>query len=207
MADELNIPDGARSDEALILAFYDGEKGVLDILFDRYIKYLRFFLLKESWRKDDSSIDDIIQEIFLVVLQTLHDKKFKPEGEGEATAESRPNRGSFRAWFYLVARNVCRTYNRNQSHQPLNISQSFIETAPDDPVVPEIIKKEEEQEQKKKLKKILSRLSPDEQDLMEQLSKGKTYKQIHEMSEFHKFSIDYLMLKVYNIRKKILGGK
>jgi len=196
MLDKPDVPNGIRSDEALIQAFYDGEKGVLDILFDRYIKYLRFFLLKESWRKDDSSIDDIIQEVFLIVLQTLSIQKFKPEGEG-----------SFRAWFYLVARNACRTYNRNQSHQPLNISQQFIETAPDDPIVPEIIRKEEEKEQQKKLKKILSKLSPEEKELMSRLSEGKTYKQIHETSEFNKFSIDYLMLKVYNIRKKILGGK
>lgn len=192
MVGEPNSLNDARSDEALILALYNGENAILDIIYYRYIKYLRFFLLKASWLKDDSSIDDIIQETLLVLLQNLHIKKFKPEGEG-----------SFRAWLCSIARNVAMNYNRSKGRQPLNISQQLLETAPDDPVVPEIERKEEERERKKKLNKILSKLSPDEKDLLFQLSQGKTYKQIHEMSEFNKSSIDYLMRKVYLIRKKL----
>ena len=185
-----------RSDEALVLAFYAGEKTVFDVIFYRYIKYLRFFLLKESWLKDDSSLDDIIQDIFLVVLKALNEKdKFNPRGAG-----------SFRAWFYSVARNVCRTYNREESNQPLHVAQQLLETAPDKPTEPEIIREEEGNENKEKIKEILSKLEPEERDLIFLLGEGKKYKEIHEMDEFNKHSVDYLMLKVYNIRKKILGG-
>ena len=185
-----------RSDEALILAFYAGETSAVDVIYNRYIKPLRFFLLKESWRKDDSSIDDIIQEAFLILLNTLKDKAFKPEGEG-----------SFRAWFYTVAQNACRTYNRDQSHQPLNISKTLIETAAAKPVESEFIKKEDKKDRKKILREILSRLTPEERELMKLLGEGATYKQIKENSMFSQHPIDYLMLKVYNIRKKLTKGQ
>jgi RNA polymerase sigma factor (sigma-70 family) len=191
--------DDPRSDEDLILAFYAGETAVLDIIFNRYLKPLRFYILKDSWRKDDGSLDDIIQETFLIFLKSLK--------QGEKDGFQPTGAGSFRAWFYTVARNACRTYNRKQSQQPLNVSKSIIETAPAKPVEPALIKKEEAKDRKKQLRDILSSLSTVEQELMKLVSEGVPYDKIKGMSMFSKYSIDYLMLKVYNIRKKLLRLK
>jgi RNA polymerase sigma factor (sigma-70 family) len=185
-------PPDDIGDEELVLAFYAGCKEALDTLFYRYLKYLRFFLLKESWRKDDSSIDDIVQETFLRVFMFLKDRKFAPRGEG-----------SFKAWFYAIARNVCMNYNRREGHQPVNIPKLFLETAPAKPVEPEIIKKEKQKEDRKKLNSIFVELTPEERQLIFLLGEGKKYKEIQALPEFNKHSIDYLMLKAYNIRKKL----
>jgi len=187
------MPDDLRSDEDLILADRAGETNALDILFRRYDKQTHFYLLNESLiKKDDAFLEDIKQEIFLKVLTKLRAGAFKPAGDG-----------SFRAWFYTIAQNICQNYNYWRIRGPKNIYGLALDLIPAKSVLSPQEEEEKAAEIKAKLSQVLAELSPEETALMQMLGDGMTYKQIQGHPEFAKHSIDYLGLKVYNIRKKI----
>ena len=56
------------------------------------------------------------------------------------------------------------------------------------------------------LNNVLPKLSGPENKLMELVGKKVPYKKIRKLREFKKYSVDYLMLKVYNIRKRLKRG-
>lgn len=190
------MSEDPRSDEALIIAHKKGDNNALEILYQRYYNQVHFYLLKESLIKDESFLEDVKHEIFLKALTRIRDGGFTPEGAG-----------SFRAWFYTMAQNICRTMNRRKGREPLNLSQLTLDSIPDKTYLKDEEEPESQSETRQKLIRILRKLSKKEQRLMILLGKGKTYRQIRERDEFKKHSLDYLMLKAYNIRKKILKYK
>jgi len=186
-----------RSDEILVTDYQSGDNSALDILFRRYDNRTYCYLLKKSLiNRDEAFIEDIKQKIFLLVLTKIRNGDFKPSGDG-----------SFRAWFYTIAQNICRSCNYWRIKEPKNIYGIVLDLIPSKPLPSPEEEKEKEDEIKGRLAKVLSKLSPDEQKLMIMLSDGMTYKQIHEEPEFAKYSLDYLMRKVYIIRRKIFKIK
>jgi RNA polymerase sigma factor (sigma-70 family) len=181
-----------RSDETLVEAFYNGIMAALNILFIRYYKPVFYYILKQGLVTDDSFLDDVRQEIFLKVFTKLKSREFKSSGAG-----------SFRAWFYTIALNICRNCNYYQMRQPVDIYGTALDFIRAKPVPSPLEEEERQTEIKAKVDKILSKLTDEEKKLMFLITDGKTYKQIKELPEFNKFSIDYLMRKVYLIRKKI----
>ena len=196
-----------RTDETLVTDSQRGEdnacsersESALNILFKRYWTKILAFLFKNSFFKDESYLDDVRQEIFLTAFKEIKSGKFIPHGPG-----------TFKRWLYEIARHQCKKSGTDRQHHPKAISQLY----PDEPTgiaedtLPVISPEPTDYELiDSRLEAALSCISPEEQDLMKLISAGKTYRQIKKLPEFNKFSIDYLMLKVYTIRKKILGGK
>lgn len=191
------MSEDRRSDEALVVASQSGEATALEILCQRYYEPVYYYLLKESLIKEASFLEDIRQEIFLTIFKLIKSEKFTPRGEG-----------SFKTYLYTTARNICRTKNRERAKEPKDIYGKLLELIPAKPVISPDQTAKKQARIKARLARILDKLSPQEIKLMMLINyEGKTYKQIHELPEFAKYSLDYLMLKVYNIRKKIHKAK
>ena len=187
-----NIEDQC-SDEDLIKAHKAGDPTALNILFQRYLKPLKFRLLwKSRYFKDDESLDDFIQDIFVRIIIRLSENGFEDRGPG-----------SFRAWAFGVANNVCWSEERHLIRQPISISDTHADAAdnlisrllPDEPVDHNRIIN--------RAKELLNALPPEEQHLLELVSNGVKAKDILKDSMFSKYSLDYLKHKICNIRKKL----
>jgi RNA polymerase sigma factor (sigma-70 family) len=189
------MTEDIRTDEALVIAYLEGELTALDILFKRYLTHLKYYLLKNSWFRDDDYLDDILQDITVVIIEELNSHQFYPKGAG-----------SFRSWVYNIAENIYRTKGRDRAKQPKPVSEF---AGPDSTVTPEDIldllpvSAPDYQAVSPKLSEIISHLKPLERKLMQLIySEGKKYKDILQEPEFADYSLDYLMRKVYLIRKK-----
>lgn len=192
MADEPKISNGERTDEALILAYRAGEKGTLDILFNRYFKALYYYLLDHSLIKEQSFLEDIRQDVFLVIFGIIKQGGFKPFGEG-----------AFRGWLFTVALNICRTKNRQRAKQPIDIYGPMLDFIPSRPLSPSKEKTQEEARLVEKVRWLITKLTPEEQQLMAYLMQGKRYREILADPLFSKFTLDYLKHKICNTRKKL----
>jgi RNA polymerase sigma-70 factor (ECF subfamily) len=89
----------AVSDEQLIEWVAKGDSSCLATLFERYHKGIYRFCLQMTRQRAHS--EDLVQDVFMKVLQK---------------AGSFRGDGSFKAWLYLVARNVTLDYLRRQRH-------------------------------------------------------------------------------------------
>jgi RNA polymerase sigma factor (sigma-70 family) len=188
-----------RMDETLVTDSQHGDGNALDILFKRYWMQILAFLFKNSFFKDESYLDDVRQEIFLTAFKEIKSNKFNPRGPG-----------TFKRWLFEIARHQCQKSGTEQQHHPKTISQLYPDETTgiaDDTLMVVSPEPTDYELIDKRLESALSRISPEEQNLMKLVSAGMSYQEIHEKEEFEKHSIDYLMLKVYNIRKKILGGE
>lgn len=91
------------SDTALIRAFQDGNPKALDRLIDRYKDKLYctiFFLVKDHW-----IADDIYQDTFIRIIDTLRFNRYNEQGK-------------FLPWAARIAHNLCIDYFRKQKRQP-----------------------------------------------------------------------------------------
>ncbi len=179
-------------DEDLIALFKAGDANALNELYKRHYDRIHYFLLKESHVKNDFFLDDVRQEIFETALKEIKEGGFASAGDG-----------SFRAWFYSLAKNVCWNRNYGEAKEPKHIYGFMMDLVTSQPPPSPEAEDERREEVKEELNKVLAELEPEEITLMQMVSDGKTYAKIHETPEFNKYSIDYLMLKVYNIRKKL----
>ncbi|MFH1226734.1 MAG: hypothetical protein V1701_02370 [Planctomycetota bacterium] len=184
-----------RSDEALLEEFRAGNNKALDMLLERYQKILHCFILSFSRIKDLFSIDEILQETLLTILKELKTNDFMLKGTG-----------TFRSWAYLVAKHHCLKATEKLASRPKLLSQVY----PDEPTgmpddlmtnMPTDIVDYEYLDCK--LSKAMSELSLEEQKLMRLVSQDKTYKEIQQDPWFSKYSVDYLMRKVYIITKRM----
>jgi len=198
-----SMPDDTRSDslrslpadEDLIAAYRAGDKNALEILFTRYLRFIKAYLFRISWIQDEGFIEDVRQ----IVLMTAFNGIIK----GIFT-DTRP--ASFRKWLYTICRVVCLKQNEKQARLPQNISQLYPETPtaiPDDLSLKVSEQGVDYEQLHLKQEEALAQLSPSEQKLMQLISVGKKYKEILKEPEFATYSLDYLMRKVYLIRKKM----
>jgi RNA polymerase sigma factor (sigma-70 family) len=185
-----------RSDEALVLASQNGDPAALDILCRRYYEHIYNFLINETLIHEASFLEDIRQEIFLKIFKLIRDKEFTPR-----------DTGSFKAYLFTTARNICWNCNYWRNKEPKDIYGKLLELVPARPTPDPDEAAAKDARIKARLARVLAKLSPQEIKLMILLNEGKTYAQIHEILEFAKYSLDYLMLKAYNIRKKLLKLK
>jgi RNA polymerase sigma factor (sigma-70 family) len=199
MDEQVKTPNGERSDEALILAHKSGDEGALHILFTRYFGAIYHYLLNHSpIVKDTSFLEDISQEIFLKVFSIIKQGGFEPRGEG-----------SFRAWIYTIAENVCRNCNYHRIRQPIDIYGVALDFIPDKPVIPPEEESERQSEIAKLAKKIISKMTDKEQKLMMYFGDDKSYKKILKDPAFrtwknHKNPLAFLKKKIYNTRQKLI---
>jgi RNA polymerase sigma factor (sigma-70 family) len=205
------MPNDNRSDEALIAAYRAGlaqgsgdksadspanrDNSALNALFTRYMTHVKAFLFRNSRFKDEAWIEELRQIIFTAVLEGILKGAFEDRGTG-----------SFRAWLFEVARRLCLKHNQKRSADYKDFSQVYPESTTDIPAGL-IFKASDEindyTEIDKAQQQALAKLKPLERRLMELVGDRVEYADIIKLPEFAKYkSVDYLMLKVHNIRKR-----
>lgn len=195
--------DDPRSDEALIDAYRKGDKNALEVLFQRYLKPLKLYLARASLSNDHSFLDDVLQDIMLIAFEGITGNKF---------TDMTPD--SFRKWLYTIAHNQCikQTQEKFKEFKPLSqvfpddekgIADGDDSGADDLDLMVRIPEGDDYDTSHNRAEEILSKLSLEEQKLMRLISQGKSYKEIQQHPWFKKYSIDYLMRKVYKIRQKV----
>jgi RNA polymerase sigma-70 factor (ECF subfamily) len=93
--------DSDPSDEALLAGFVEGQDRMFTQLVQRYERRLYGFIYRMVGHEADAA--DLFQETFVRAWRN---------------ADSFESRGSFRAWLYAIALNVCRSHRAKQSRQP-----------------------------------------------------------------------------------------
>lgn len=191
-------PDEPK-DESLALACSSGDNSAFDVLFHRYKAIVRLFFLGKSWfRKDDQYIDELVEQAFVVVWQCLKsNKKFESRGDG-----------SFRKWLFSVCQLECYKQDSKRAKLPMVTSALFPASFSNIPVSAraqptpsdELLR---EAEINAKLKEVLSKLTKEEQDLMQLVAEEMEYAKIILLPEFrHYKTVDTLKNKVYRIRQR-----
>jgi len=182
-----------RSDEALIELYRQfNDQEALETLLTRYKEPLWRYVRSISWyNKDKPFIDDICQEILLIIFRRID--KFRPVGPG-----------SFKAWVYLLAQHKTYKANERRAARPTNLSARYPEEFPDD--LADIRPPDRDyHELQVRLDKILSHLSPEEQQLFTLISEDKNYKEIHEIPPFNQDTPENLRQKICRLRKFLLS--
>jgi len=194
------MPEYVRTDEVLAQSCANGDNSAFDELFQRYAGRVRAFLLWKSWyRDDDQYIDELVEQAFEVAWQCLKDRKFKSQGDG-----------SFLKWLLGICQLECYMQDIGRSKLPKTTSTLFPasyaniplpvkkEVSPED----ELLKEEEIHNQ---LKEALSKLTPEEQKLMQMVADKVPYKDILKEPEFSNYTLDYIRRKIYTIRQRFKG--
>jgi len=192
------MPEDSRTDEQLVEAFINGDKQSMEILLNRYLTIILAFLCGNSWFvKDKSYLDEVRQEVLITIFNEISQGHFIPAGPG-----------SFKKWVYRIAHFEALNHDKKKRKGPKLTSEVFPEEETGIPndllydVTPTSTDYEEIEEQ---MKEIISKLTKEELKLMKLVCKPMEYKDIQKEPEFKKYSVDYLMLKVYNIRKRMKG--
>lgn len=183
------------SDEALVSAYLAGDKPALEILLKRYFSLILAYLYNTSfYPKDDAYIEDIRGQVVLTIINEIQDNHFRPEG---------PN--SFRKWVFTIAKNECLNQDKKRRRHAKPFTEAFPDEPtgfPDDLLADTTPEPDDYAEAEKQLNEVTNKLSPDELKLMQMVADGRPYKEILKEPEFAKYSLDYLKLKIYNIRNK-----
>ena len=206
-----------RSDEELVAAAQASDQAALEILLTRYSTIILSFIGGKSFfYKDEPYLDDIRQEVLIKVFKGI--KEFTSTGpvrskspEATATPETGTSNGagpgSFKRWVFRIAYFEALNHDKARRKGLKLTSEIFTEETtgiPDDLVfelTPRISDYERADEQ---LKDALAKLSDEEQKLIQLVAQHTPYRDIIKRPEFSKYkSVDYLMLKVHNIRKRI----
>jgi RNA polymerase sigma-70 factor (ECF subfamily) len=91
------------SDTELILAFQDGDTGAFEVLIYRYkdkiFSSILFFV------KDNYLAEDLFQDVFIKIIDTLKNKRYTEEGK-------------FLPWALRIAHNLCVDYFRKVKRTP-----------------------------------------------------------------------------------------
>lgn len=186
------------SDEALALSCSAGDNTAFDILFYRYVEEVRRYAKRKSWfRDDDQYIDELVGQDFEVLWQCLKANKFESKGQG-----------SFHKWLIGICQLECYKQDGNRANLPKTTSTFFPasfadiplpakkETDPDD----ESLRNEQINEQ---LKEVLSKLTPEEQRLMQLVAEGLKPVDILKNPEFSGYkTLDSIRKKIYRIRQR-----
>lgn len=98
------------SDNNLIKAFQKGDSAAFDVLIDRHQEKIYssiFFMVRETW-----IAEDIYQDTFMRVIDTLRNKNYNEEGK-------------FLPWAIRISHNLCIDYFRKQKRKlPVVVSDN-----------------------------------------------------------------------------------
>ena len=91
------------ADGVLITQYRNGNEAAFDLLVDRYKSkvYTTIFLIV----KDQDVAEDLLQDVFVKVVRTLHSDKYNEEGK-------------FQPWVMRIAHNLAIDYFRKAKRQP-----------------------------------------------------------------------------------------
>jgi len=184
-------------DEDLVTAYRAGDPQALDILIARYYTKLLGYLFANSFFKDEDYLSDVRHNIIVHLLEGI-----RPGGKFTSRGP-----GSFSAYLYTIAGLECLNADKKRRRAVIPISQAFPESEspfPEENILFKITPDASDIEYARmKLARAFKNLNPEEVKLL-QLSIRMKYKDIIKMPEFSEYkSVDSLMNKVYNIKKKI----
>lgn len=91
------------SDNELIRAFQDGDANAVEVLINRYKDKVFSSLL--FYVKDNYLAEDLFQDVFIKIIDTLQNKRYTEEGK-------------FLPWALRIARNLCLDYFRKVKRTP-----------------------------------------------------------------------------------------
>jgi len=187
------MPEDLRTDEDLVAAYRLGDEHSFEVLYYRYFKGLGFYIRKTSRYKDADFVEEVRQLTFIKISEKIRGDEFTPAGPG-----------SFRAFLYETARRI--TFDQNEKRLRLARPVSEVFTDEELPGLTELVLVKEQGTDydriKERINEVTAELQPAELKLMKLVAAEVPYKEIQKEPEFRKYSVDYLMLKVYNIRKR-----
>jgi RNA polymerase sigma factor (sigma-70 family) len=91
------------SDNELIRAFQEGDANAVEVLINRYKDKVFSSLL--FYVKDNYLAEDLFQDVFIKIIDTLQNKRYTEEGK-------------FLPWALRIARNLCLDYFRKVKRTP-----------------------------------------------------------------------------------------
>lgn len=190
------MTEDPRSDEALVELYHLSDEQAFETLYYRYFKPIGFYIRKHSRYKDENFIEEIRQITFIKISQKIKSGGFVPVGPG-----------TFRAFLYQTAQNICFNQNKNRMRLMKPVSEIF--TDEELPGIDgflwikDIPLRRDYESINDRIKEITAELTQAELKLMKLVTEKVPYKQIQKESEFQKYSVDYLRRKVHNLRKRM----
>lgn len=140
----------AKSDEDLVRAFIDGDRGVYEILFQRWYKKV-YNLCLRFCNLDSNLAEEATQETFLQVFKSLERFKFQ---------------SSFYTWLYRVTFNTCSIAIKKQSKLKSRPLEDFEEQMEHESSEKNPGEKILEQEYRDYVAKVLNELPEDQREVM-----------------------------------------
>ncbi len=188
--------DDSRTDEQLVEAYYSGNKDALETLLNRYTTLILTWLAVISFfNQDEPYLDDIRQKALETIFNELGHRKF-----GSLVEDS------FRKWAHKIAYFACMNADKKRRAENPLTSEVFAneETNLADLMLIQTTPRTSDYEEvEEQLNNALPKLSTSEQKLMTLVGQKVPYKKIRKLREFKKYSLDYLKLKIHNIRKRM----
>src|SRR5216117_3001090 len=102
----------SREEDSLVSAARDGDRSAFGLLYDRYARMVHGILLA---RVPPREVDDLVQEVFLLVLRQLHSLR---------------DISRFGAWLSTITRNRANDYYRKASPVDRAIARDGAEPSP-----------------------------------------------------------------------------
>ena len=142
----------SMSDQQLILEYLDGNEMAVRCLIERHEERVRLTIRK--YVKDINQADDIFQEVFIKVINTLRKGKYNHEGK-------------FGQWVNRIAQNLCIDSFRKKKRRPtLQPTEEFdifdVLGSPDDNIEEQTIKVQTYD----KVKKLIDQLPPEQREVV-----------------------------------------
>lgn len=99
----MKTPMTGATDNQLVLAFQDGDNNALEVLVDRYKD--KIFTSISFLVKDKYLAEDMFQEVFIKIIDTLRNNRYNEEGK-------------FLPWALRIAHNLCVDHFRKVKRTP-----------------------------------------------------------------------------------------
>lgn len=185
-----------KADEALIAAYLKSDdRAALETLLLRYLKPIQAYFRKHGRAKDDITLEQRSQDVVLAILEGLRNNRF---------TDTAPT--GFARWVYTICRNICINANR-KSLKVRTFSEVF--PAEDQSPDPSVLTEEPDipapyEDRRADAERVMAELTPKDQKLVRlRIKENKSYEEIQQDDDFKKYSVDYLMDRMYDIRNKI----
>jgi len=193
------MPSDTRTDEQLVEAYYSGHKDTLETLLNRYNTIILTCLAVMSFfYKDEPYLADIRQKVLETIFNELGHRKFASLIDD-----------SFRKWVYKITYFAAMNADKKRRAEDPLTSEVFTKeetNLADLMLIRTTPRTSDYEEVEEQLNNVLPKLSKTERKLMTLVGEKVPYIKIRKLREFKKYKLDYLKLKIHNIRQRLKRG-